>query len=496
MPLSFSTYFSKQGFQEITKKFSENSGKSIFHKQNTILSILLINGRLQALSIIDDSIHQYWDRPGVIRKPKVLRQAITEAIHRTEFPGDRISILVEDPRFLTLMLQLPPMPQTDLSPILERKAQQVKTWEGPAVWRHYLGMKARGKQSIHLEVWPQSFIDETVQICQDLGLHLQQFAPISTLTESLLNSLNVETGEATILISILAGKVTFVAGGEDGIPLLTRHLAPVQDWVPLGERIGTEVNRTIMYINQQTNLTISQIWFLGEDELLTIEEVQPHVAIPLLPCPMHPNWQYWLWLGSTLSSTIPTNFTPLHVLRAPMKKMLANTAAAIIAVFIAISIGATGAIQGNLAKNRDRHQSLAAQEQVLNQEHRHWQRRLVSIRTKRQWAQTLTNNSTAMLEGPLLSYLGKIVPHQIILHKASIKKSANYWNVELAGHASTNLSATLILVEKLAQELGDGPYHVAIDGNWRDQLLTQSNSPNTGENGQPLYRWALQGRFS
>ncbi len=496
MTLPFSTYLSKQGFQEITKKFSDNYEKGIFRKQLTVLSITLINGRFKALSIINDAIHKGWERPGVIRKPQALRQAIAEAIDNTQFPGTHVSIIVEDHRLMTFMVQLPSMPHADLMRILERKAQQVKNWDGPAVWRHYLGMLARGKQSIHLEVWPQNFIDEIVQMCEELGLYLQQLAPLSALSESQLSSLTVEQGEAAMLISMLDGKVTFVAGGEDGIPLLTRHLAPVQDWIPLGERVGTEVNRTIMFINQQINLPIPQIWFLGEDERLTLEEVQAHVATPMVPCPVSPDWKYWLWVGATLPMNLPTNFTPLHVRRAPMKKMLANTAAAVIAVFLAIGIGATGAIEGNLAKNQERNQRLASQEKALDQEHRHWQRQLVSVQSKRQWAQTLTENTTAMLEGPLLSYLGKVVPPQIILHKASIKKNKNSWNLELAGHTSANLSSTLVLVEKLAQELGDGPYHVSIDENWRDQLLTQSNSPTTDERGQPLYRWALQGNFS
>ena len=146
MAFSFSTGFSKQGFQKIVKKFSENSGKSMFRKPVTVLSVTLINGRFKALSIINDSIHQSWDRPGVIRKPEILRQAIAEAIERTEFPGTHSAMLVEDQRFMTLMLQLPPMPHTDLMCILDRKAQRVKTWEGPVVWCHYPGMQARQKQ--------------------------------------------------------------------------------------------------------------------------------------------------------------------------------------------------------------------------------------------------------------------------------------------------------------------------------------------------------------
>ena len=119
------------------------------------------------MSIINDSIHQSWERPGVIIKPEALRQAIADAIDHTHYTGTHIAVLVEDQRCMPLTLQLPVMPLTDLLPILERKAQQAKTWEGPAVWRYHLGIQARGKQSVHLEIWPQSFIHDIIQICEE-----------------------------------------------------------------------------------------------------------------------------------------------------------------------------------------------------------------------------------------------------------------------------------------------------------------------------------------
>ena len=102
---------------------------------------------------------------------------------------------------MPLTLQLPAMPLTDLLPILERKAQQAKNWEGPAAWRYHLGMQARGKQSVHLEIWPQSLIDDIIQICEDLGLQLQQLASLSALSESQLSTLGVEPGEDVSPIS-------------------------------------------------------------------------------------------------------------------------------------------------------------------------------------------------------------------------------------------------------------------------------------------------------
>jgi hypothetical protein len=264
MALRFIKTSLNQSFWPTIMNCSDAFRNRFFRKQHSVLSVSLVNGRLKAMSILNDSVHQTWEMPGLIRSFESLNQAISDAIHHTQFLGTHISILVEDQRFISLSFHLPTMPLTDLLPILERIAQQAKTWEGPAAWRYHLDLQAKGYQNVHLKIWPESFIDEIVQVCEDSGLYLQLLAPISALSESQLSTLPVESGEAAILISMLEGQVTFIAGGEDGSPILTRHLAPTQDWVPLGERVGTEINRTIMFIMQQTSLNIPQIWFLGE----------------------------------------------------------------------------------------------------------------------------------------------------------------------------------------------------------------------------------------
>ena len=306
----------------------------------------------------------------------------------------------------------------------------------------------------------------------------------------------MEHGEAAILISVLEGQVTFIAGGEDGSPILIRHLAPAQDWVPLGERVGTEINRTIMFIMQQTNLNIPQIWFLGEKERLTLEEVQPHVSTPIFPCPITPDWKYWLWVGATLPVDLEKNFTPLEVRRAPLKKMLIKTLAATIAGFLIVGVGATAILEGYFAKNQNHLQTATSEAMALQEDQQQWVSRLVAIHTKRQWAEAITETKTASLEGPLLSYLGNVIPPQMILHKAAVKRRDAIWDLELSGRISANLPSALLLVDQFARQLAQGPYHVMVEKGWRDQLLSQTNSQALSGNTQPHYQWTLKGNFS
>ena len=493
---SFTHFSPKVNFWPTVLEVSDRFEKVISRNGNSILSVSLINGRFRALSYINNEIGQSWERPGIIVNLALLQQAIADAIQQTQFSGTRISVLIEDRRCLSLTLQLPIMPLVDLVPILERKAQQVMPEEGQVEWRYSLGLEGKGKQTVHLEVFPKRFIDDIVEVCDNLCLELQLLAPLSSLTESQLSALPIESGEATILISMLEGKVTFIAGGEDGRLLLTRHLAPVQDWVPLGERVGTEVNRTIMFITQQANVNIPHIWFLGEEERLTSEEVQPHVSTPILPCPIKPDWKYWLWVGATLPRNLSNNFTPLEVRQAPLKKLLSKTLAAAILGFLIVSVGLTGALQGYVVKNQERFQTAATQARALHQQRQEWMNKLVTVRTQQDWVHAIADKDMPPLEGPLLSYLGNVIPPQIILYKTVIKRTNGMWNLELAGRASITLPSTLLLLENLTQELAQGPFHVQMQEGWRDQLLHQTNVQTRQDTAPPHYQWTLMGTIS
>ncbi|MCA9419613.1 MAG: hypothetical protein KC592_01260 [Nitrospira sp.] len=470
-----------------------NLQRTLLKKKQTILSVSLSNGRLKALSIVKNAIGQSWERPGGLVSLRNLRDALEEAIHHTKFPGTHLAMLVDHPRFTTRTIQVPPMLLTDLLPFLERKVQQEKPWEGPAAWRYRIGLESRGKLHIHLDIWPQDYIDALVHICQELGLFLRQLAPLSALPESQLSSLPVEPGEGSLLLTMLEGRTIIVAGKDDGTPIWTRHLFPAQDWVPLGERVGTEVNRTIMFITQQTNLKIPHIWLLEDEERLTAGEIQPHVATPLVSFPIKPDWNYWLWVGATLPVNLSSNFTPPQVLQAPLRNALTKTLVVILAAFILFGVGTTSVIEGYLARHRIAMQAMTEQVTALQQDQAQWESRLMALDTKRQWARSVKETTIPELEGPFLSYLGTIIPTEVILHKAFIERAQNGWNLELDGTVSTNLATTLLLVDQFVQRLADGPYHVALHQDWREQLLTQTA---TSTNERPLYRFILKGTMS
>ncbi len=477
-------------------KASRTLPPTMLRRKQTILSVSLFNGRFKALSIINNTIHQGWVKPDPVLSTPMLRQAFQEAIHHTQFPGTHVAMLVDDPRFISRTLQFPPMHITDLRSILERKVKQENLWVGGAAWRYRMGLESRGKLSIYLEIWPQRFVDDIVQICQEAGLFLRQLGPLSILTESQLGVLPVDQGKASLLVSMLEGKIMFIAGKDDGTPLWIRHLIPTGNALPLGERVGTEVNRTVMFITQQTNLSIPQIWLLSEEECVTVEDIQPHLSIPITPFPIKPDWKYWLWVGATLPVDHSSNFTPEQVLQAPLRRALTKTIAAMLAIFLILGVGSTSAIEGYLSKNHSAVRQVTDQVTALHQDRERWKSRLMSLQTQREWIDAVKTASRQDVEGPFLSYLGTILPTHIILQRVYLERTEEGWKLELDGSSTSTLPDTLLEIARFDRELADGPYHVSIHKDWRDQLLAQPATSASSSQRLSAYRFTMKGTMS
>jgi len=104
MAIPLTTTSLKQGFWPTIMNLSDRFQKRFSQKQLTVLSVSLINGHFRAMSIINDAIHESWERHGVTLKSEALHCAISDAIHYTQFTGTHISILVENKEFMALLI--------------------------------------------------------------------------------------------------------------------------------------------------------------------------------------------------------------------------------------------------------------------------------------------------------------------------------------------------------------------------------------------------------
>ncbi len=475
--------------------FSINLRNGIKPAKKTILGVSLIEGHMRVLAVVKDQVVAHWDCPQLIETSEQLQTALQEAIQETQFQGQKVSFLIDDVRFVHQYLQVPAMKLADLRLYLTNTVDEMKTWDGPAAWRFRTTQEARGKMGVLLDIWPQEFVDDVVNVCQELNLTPVQIAPLSATFVEQVRSLPLEDDDIVLLVTLMWNKIVLLVAKGDGTPLFERFLSPTREGVDTSGRIGREVTRSILFCSQQFGINVSQIWMFGESATVSLHDVQALVGLNLNQCPMDPDPTYWIWVSLSLSVRSPCNFTSHEVRLAPLRKFLIRLTAAAVLGFLIIGVGLTSFLQGRLVGEQGVASALAAQSSELMKEKEEWKNRLAEVAAWQARASHIMEHRPDPLPGWMLGYLSEALPSQLTLNKAAITKEANEWKVELTGMAPGDVVLGSQTLATFEERLRDGPYHVEITGDWRGAWLQEVSGQQQSDVGPRSRHFSMIGRI-
>ncbi len=463
--------------------------------KKTILGVSLIHGRLRALSVVKDQVVENWECPQFVENSEQLQTALREAVKETKFLGQKVSFLIDDSRFVHQYLQVPAMKIADLRLYLTTAVEEMKTWKGPTVWRFRTTQEARGKMGVLLDIWPQSFLDELVMICQELELTPVQIAPFSATFVEQVRSLPLENDDVVLFVTLMSDKIALLVAKGDGTPLFERFLSPTCEGVDSSERIGREVTRSILFCAQQFGFNITQVWMAGESSSVTVENVQPFVGLPIRENLMSPDPSYWIWVSLSLPVRSPSNFSSYQIRLGSVRKVMMKISVAAVLGFLFFGIGLTSFFQGRLHKEQILTAALASESSELLKEKEVWKKRLEELAALEARAQTIIDRRPHPLPGWMLGYFGNVLPSKLTLRKAKISREDNEWKMELTGLAPNDLvlgSQTLATFEKRLQE---GPYQVELIGDWRGAWLQRVSEQRQQEFSSQPREFSMVGRI-
>ena len=141
-----------------------------------------------------------------------------------------------------------------------------------------------------------------------------------------------------------------------------------------------------------------------------------------------------------------------------------------VAAMFLIGIGLTGLLEGVLIQEQGLVQAMTTQRDLLAKEKLQWQDRLALRHSQERRAKALTEGRESVA-GPFLGYLGNVIPNELVLTKVSLVHDVEGWKVELMGTAPSNLTATPQTLGQLENRLAEGPFHLQINPDWRQQWL-------------------------
>jgi hypothetical protein len=448
----------------------------------TTLSASWLNGQFKAVAIHRGMVGASWERQEESDTAGNFERLIREAVQQTGYRGQTVSLLVAHPRLAQPLVEVPPVKGAMLKKVLQQQAQHQKMFPGEAAWAIQGSFADRPSKSVILHLFPKALLDQLVLGCKRNGLRLTAVIPASAVLHSQLSDLPLENGETALLAAETAGSVTVVVGRRDGQIFLARTLPG--NWNEGSERLAVDLNRTILFVNQQYGVTVdSGIWLFGRRTAEQLAALQRLVQLPIKASPVQFQPFYWATECVKLKPQLVPNLISLEEQQAPQRRVFAKVVAISTAVVLFLSVAA--ALYSSLAARQEKAniRSLTAQLTRLQDQRQVLQLRNNELASREKVIKLVLEERPAPVPLWFLAYLGQSVPEELVVTNLSITRASDLWNVRLAGTVQATNDLTPASVSRslalLRANLTGPPFNLKLLG---EQLAKSATSVSTATN--------------
>ena len=228
----------------------------------TTLSVSWLNNQFKAVAVHRGHVVGTWERPGETDGPDKFEAFVREAGQHTGYKGQTVSLVLSHPRLVQQLIEVPPVKGHALDKVIQRQAQQQKMFPGEAAFTCQLSPSDKTIQRVVLHLFPKLLLNQFIQGCKRNGLHLTSVIPASAVVQHQLTQISIDKDEIGLVAAETGGSTTMVAGTGEGKILLARTLSG--NWNDELERLAVDINRTVLFINQQYSVTINKgLWLFG-----------------------------------------------------------------------------------------------------------------------------------------------------------------------------------------------------------------------------------------
>lgn len=237
-------------------------GASTVPRHLTTLSVSWLNGQLKAVAVHRGVVGASWEHAGDLEGSGEFERLIREAVARTSYRGQTVSLVLAHPRLVPQLIDLPPVKGQTVGKIIQRQAQQQKFFPGEAAWACQSSLTTKSGHRVILHLFPKAMLDQFVQGCKRNNLDLVSAVPVSAVLYRQLAQLPLEQDEVALLAAETGGSTTVVIGRPNGQLMLVRTLP--NNWTESVDRLGVDLNRTILFLTQQYGSVLKDgVWLFG-----------------------------------------------------------------------------------------------------------------------------------------------------------------------------------------------------------------------------------------
>jgi len=447
--------------------FSRRSiGADAIPRNVTTLSVSWLNTEFKAAAVHRGRVEATWQRPGVSDGPGNFESYVREAIDQTGYHGHSVSLVLAHPRLVQQLVDAPPVRGSALQKVIQRYAQQQKVFPGEAAWASQTSPYGKGMQQVVLHLFPRQVLGQLNLGCRRCGVHLTSVLPTSAVLHHQMTQLPLEKDEVALLAADTGGSTTLVIGRRDGQILLARTLPG--SWNEDAERLVLDLNRTVLYANQQFGgEPVRAVWLFGRgasDHARAMEE-QIHFPVRTSPVPTEP--YYWAVEALKLRPEFSPNFISPELQKAPQRRVFAKVVAASTVLVTLACLGASYYFLTEARRHQETVNKLSAQMTRLEAARNQLEILDNEMTRKKQVIRLILGERPPPTPAWLLAYMGEAVPPDLVVTNFHVKREEDHYRVQIAGTLQTNFRQPAVssMEESLAQlktRLAGAPFHLQL----------------------------------
>jgi len=399
-----------------------------------------------------------WSAPEPVKTMAELEKALDDGLQELKFGGTEAFLLLENEQFIHQIESTPPLSDSMARGFLHSKVQRFEKENAAMLWVAQPAGSAKKERSFILHMLSKTFYESVNRMLLERRLDLTRILPLVVPVQRELDRFPISKGRP-VLVAVEAGGATVVMVAKVGEELLfARNI--LATWSADPGRIGVEINRSLLFTNQQFGTTVDRVWLLGEDNHATAEvNAKCGTGRQITVLPTSP--VEWLQSAAKLAPRQPINLVAGHLRRK--SRQLSLRRGLLIGAWVCLALLGVDAWVTAQAWNQEQRQytELQAYESKMGAERERLLERNKLVEKQRAFVKQVDGDRLPAVPGKFAAYVSSVLPQEIRLTELTVKWEEGVgWTFRLEGVVEADEETSHEIVASLQRALARSPLRV------------------------------------
>jgi hypothetical protein len=442
------------------------------------LGIAWLHGSLEIVIFSGLSPKDSWKSPGIVVSLEQFEAALDEGLSALGFAGGEAFLILGHDEFVHRMESVPPISDEAAQSFLRARVARHEKTAGRCVWVSQPA-HAKGAEASHvLHLLPAAFYDRLSQGLLARDLDLTRVVPLTVPLQAQLEAVPAARDAYILLAVRTEGATSIIVGSSGGRLAFARTFSA--SWDEDADRVGVEINRSLLYAKQKLGTVVEHIRLLGDDK--ETQQIRSRCGSGKTVEEGAARTLDWLAAVASLPSKNPVNMA-LGRLKARRRQRLVRTSLGTVA-WLAVTLLAASTWSQTESWRVERRMlaGLRTHEDTLKASREHLLQRNREIERERVFVQQAGDLGPSPLAERSLAYMGAILPKSVRLseYRTEMDPGTGAWSFELLGVIGGDEEGGRPVLAGIRKQLEQGPLQARFRDAGRIDVRTAGGAAAPG----------------